>query len=90
MLKLKYVVVRIPSTSTGFEVDQPFVFSELITHRDFAQMSGFKSEQIVGAGFVFVNKENKFEPYGDSVSLKIGTTPEAHAAFESLFNGYGY
>ena len=85
MKKLKYVVAKIGS------FDQPFIFSDLIQHREFAQMSGFKPEQIVGAGFVQIDfQERKFFPYGDSVSLKIGTTPEAVDAFESLFNGYGY
>lgn len=89
MRKLKYVVAKVRS-SVGSTINQPFVFSELINHVDFARMAGFKTEDIVGAGFVFVDREHKFVPHGESVSLKIGTTPEAVDAFESLFNGYGY
>ncbi len=84
MKTLKYVVAKV-----GY-FDQPFVFGELITHADFATQCGFTRENIVGAGFVCIAEketgEKIFEPYGESVSLKIGTTPEAVEAFDRMFN----
>lgn len=80
MKKLKYVVAKVG------DFDHPFVFSELITHSDFVQRHNFSKEEIVGAGFVYIDDYRNFVPYGDSFSLRIGTTPEAIAAFDLMFN----
>lgn len=57
-MKNKYVI---------FENNFPILFGELFTHRDIR--GGFG--KVTGAGFFYINDENKVVVYGESVSLDI-------------------
>jgi hypothetical protein len=48
----------------------PIVFAEVITHADMARNIGAKSDQIVGAGFVYI-QDDGYKVYGESVSLQV-------------------
>ena len=48
----------------------PIVFPEIINHSDMARNMGWKREDIIGAGFVFV-VDGSYNCYGESVSLRV-------------------
>jgi hypothetical protein len=52
------------------ESELPVVFSELQTHADVA-LALFGGEKIIGAGFVYVNREGEYVCYGESISLRV-------------------
>jgi hypothetical protein len=48
----------------------PIVFPETINHSDMARNMGWKREDIIGAGFVYVEHDS-YNCYGESVSLRV-------------------
>lgn len=55
----------------------PIIFPEMMTHADVAQALGH--HRVTSAGFVNINKEGKYNAYGESFSLSIKSTPEDSA-----------
>jgi hypothetical protein len=48
----------------------PIVFPEIISHADMVRNMRWKGEDIVGAGFVYVD-DDSYNCYGESVSLHV-------------------
>ena len=53
----------------------PIVFPEIIAHADMARNMGWKKEDIIGAGIVYVN-DDSYNCYGESVSLRVKSRGE--------------
>ena len=62
----------------------PIVFPETINHADMARNMGWKREDIIGAGFVFV-VDDSYKCYGESISLRVTSCVEED---EKLLNRY--
>jgi len=66
----------------------PIVFPETINHADMARNMGWKREDIVGAGFVYVNGDS-YNCYGESVSLRVKSREEEDVKILNRYLG-GY
>ena len=62
----------------------PIVFPEIINHSDMARNMGWKKEDIVGAGFVYL-EDYSYICYGESVSLRVKSRGEED---EKILNRY--
>ncbi len=62
----------------------PIVFPEIINHADMARNMGWKKEDIVGAGFVYVD-DDSYNCYGESISLNVKSRCEED---EKILNRY--
>ena len=67
--RAKYVIVRLGG------IEQPFVFSELMTHADVVRALG---GEIISGGFCYID-EHRYFCYGESVSLKVKSRAQVDA-----------
>jgi hypothetical protein len=63
----------------------PIVFPEIINHSDMARNMGWKKEDIIGAGFVYLGEDYSYTCYGESVSLRVKSRGEED---EKILNRY--
>jgi len=64
----------------------PIVFPEIINHSDMARNMGWKKEDIIGAGFVYVNGDS-YNCYGESVSLRVKSRGEEDVKILNCYLG---
>lgn len=76
MFKAKYIVV---------DYDMPYIFPEFINHIDFAHR--VTGKPVTSAGFVYVDSEGSYKCYGESISLKLKSNPEADNKLLNKFLG---
>lgn len=76
----KYIIY-----DTGMNV-VPVIFSELQTHAEVAQ-AFYAHNKVIGAGFVFIDKDGKYACYGESVSLKVKSRGEEDSKFLNKYLG---
>jgi hypothetical protein len=67
-MRTKYIV---------FEHSGPVLFSEILGHDEVARGIG---DEILGAGFCYINTDKKYTCYGESISLHIPSRGETDSA----------
>lgn len=68
MSKSKYIMVEM----NGLE--QPFVFSETMQHKDVAvALTRGELNRVVSAGFCHINGDGQYVCYGESISLEVSS-----------------
>lgn len=74
--------------------DDAVIFSDLVSHSNMARMLGLNKEQILSAGFVVfscdVDGFSTINPYGNSVSLGVGTNDMSAEIIKRTLNPDGY
>ena len=70
-MKAKYIIIN------KNNIELPFVFSELSTHADVAYALGGK---VVGAGFCFVDDDQQYVCYGESISCRVKSREKIDSA----------
>jgi hypothetical protein len=71
----KYIIVE------NSEIEQPVLFPYSIQHREV-----MKNQKIVSAGFWKLNKDNKYECYGESTSLDLASRKQDGDILNIFFN----
>lgn len=70
-MRAKYIIIN------KSNIELPFVFSELSTHADVAYALGGK---VVGAGFCFVDDDQQYVCYGESISCRVKSRGDIDSA----------
>jgi hypothetical protein len=83
MSRRKYIIIE------AGNLEMPILFSDLQSHAGVAASMTAHAGTVVSAGFWSVNTEGRYTCYGESVSLKIKSRPDADSyLMNQLFNGY--
>ncbi len=66
-MKSKYIIIE------TWVCPLPYVFSDLVSHDDFAHRIGGKP---ISAGFCYITEDGQYQTYGKSISLNLESRPE--------------
>lgn len=78
--KSKYVIVK------RGNILYPIIFTDLMGHNEAVH----GNDEVIGAGFCYINREGQYVCYGESVSLKVKSGGEKDSAILNKYLGVIY